>query len=193
MPVRHHPAAQVRADYVAANLAPGAALAVRTHLDFCSVCAIAVQAMDGFSGAESMGAEVARPSGSQRETSRDRRISESLPHPLRATPRGPWRRLSAKAVAAQLEGVSGLGETAWLVEVSRGGRLPGEPHGQLWGGVLLMGSLRAGEAMFSAGDFLDLQGAPVELRAEADALLLLVGDDSWAQPRWQSLLARLKR
>lgn len=186
MPVRHHPSAQVRADYVAATLAPGAALAVRTHLEYCTVCSIAVQAMDGYPEAAGQSTP---PTFGVKPAPQAAAGPHDLPPILQGIPRTPWTHIGGKVRGARLEGVSGLGEAVWLVELAQGGSLASGPPGMMWGVVVLKGAARDQDATFQTGDFVDLTARSLAgARAESNMLLLLVCDDSWGRPIWRRAL-----
>ena len=165
MPLRHHPSAQVRADYATANLSPGAALVVGVHLQFCSVCTIAVQALNGFPP---------QPAPDVFDMAGAGDADARLPPSLQNIPRGPWRSLGPRIFGAPLQGVSGLGEAAWLVEAADGAPLSLSRREGVWGAVVLSGEAQSGEAIFGPGDFVDSAEAPLVRPAIPDKLLLLV-------------------
>lgn len=183
MPLRHHPSAQVRADYTTANLSPGASLAVAVHLQFCTICMIAVQALDGFPQQQApIAPEVEAHDG----------VDDRLPPALQAIRREPWRSIQAKVRGARLQGVSGLGEAAWLIEAAPGARLVlSRPQG-IWGVVFLHGEARNGELRYGPGDFLDAHERPLTRpQIDSKVLLLVVAHEAWGRRRLERLLQRL--
>lgn len=112
-PPEQHPSAQLSADYRVGDITPGAALAIAVHLAACLSCCLAVQ-------------EQAR----RRDEQWTRAIEPgaiaadaALPPMLQGTPRGQWRRVGRGVAAAQLQGVSGLAQSAQLVRAAPGAKL----------------------------------------------------------------------
>lgn len=176
--VRSHPSPALRHDYALGNLAPGAALAMRVHLEFCPVCRLTV---------ESMSAPVsgARAPAETEETARGEAGTAGTPCAELA--KGPWWLLSPLLRIRRFSGVAGLGEAVSLVEARRGASLSPlyAPGVEML--MLLWGCARDGSVQYEAGDFLQL-GARSTLRApsadpETGCCCLVVGDEAWPRSR----------
>lgn len=189
MTATRHPTAQLRSDYAAANIAPGAALAVAVHLEYCPVCAIGTEAMSGpgetlasDAGGEPIGylrRAGARPAAAGGE--------KPLPRPLRGAPLGRWRWLRPGVQVAPIHGVSGFGEAVYLLKAAPGAPAPlaREAVQQL---VVLEGGLHAGEETYGPGDFVDASSrpsTPVTARRPCGCLCLMVTDGSWPLFGWE--------
>jgi anti-sigma factor ChrR (cupin superfamily) len=175
MSIRHHPSPQLRADYVAADLAPGAALAVGAHLELCSACAIQVQALTGLPISAASPPDA--PGGSERWAQE----LVKAPEILRGKPLGPWRWISRGVRGAELHGVSGLGEALWLLHLSPDGRLGAAAVRSLGLLVVLEGALLMGEVLLGPGDLVEALPSGVTLKPDAgqSAICLAASDDAW--------------
>lgn len=178
MPVRHHPSAQVRADYVSGQLSPGSSLAFTAHLQLCSICTIAVEALGGPATELHDGLRAGAASG----------VS------VLQLPRGRSRAVGRKQRAAWLKGVSGVGECVWLLEAQAGARLALASEDGIWGGVVLSGDMRDGEVVLQAGDFFEAGAHPApQPTVQRDAVVLLVTDEAWGRWLWRRLVERTDR
>lgn len=168
MSIRHHPSPQLRADFVAADLSPGAALAVSLHLEVCSACAVQVQALTGMpveAGSLPPPLEGAAP---------------RTPELLRGRPLGPWRWIAPGLKGAELKGVNGLGEAVWLLNASRGAGLPKAAGLSLGLLVVLEGTLKVGGDELGPGDLMEVLDPQVRIQASNKAgVCLVTTDQSW--------------
>lgn len=151
---------------MAANLPPGLTLAVNTHLEFCSVCAIAAQAVAGLVEAP--------PEGARR---RGKREPALLPMPLRGVAHGPWRWIGYGVRAAELRGVSSLGEEVWLLKAGTGARLPFGGERGVGAVVVLEGGFSDGADTFEAGDYIGLDERRLLRPVSGQGCLALVVSD----------------
>jgi putative transcriptional regulator len=173
MSIRHHPSPQLRADYVAADLAPGAALVLGVHLELCSACSIQVQALTG------LPISAASPPDAPADPER---WAEELPRPpeiLRTKALGPWRWISRGVQGAELLGVSGLGESLWLLRLSSGAHLAARACRSIGLLVVLEGAMAMDGDVLGLGDLVETFPPGSELKAEEPAVCLVTSDDAW--------------
>lgn len=170
MPIRHHPSPQLRADYVAADIAPGAALVISLHLELCGACAVQVHALTGMAvdaGAPPLGIES--------------RGGAEVPDLLKGRSLGRWRWISPGVRGAEVESVSGLGEAVWLLEVAAGATLPRRAAAAV--GLLLVidGALDVSSDQLGVGDLLEVTDPGLRMRALQDegGVILVTTDANW--------------
>lgn len=181
MPIRHHPSPQLRADYVAADIAPGAALTVSLHLELCGACAVQVRALTGMAvdaGAPPVGAGAQDAAGA--------------PELLRGRSLARWKWISPGLRGAQVKGVSGLGEAVWLLNAAAGARLPRRAAAAV--GLLLVveGAIQIGSAELTAGDLVEVTDPGVSIKAPRGeaGICLVTTDASWPAFGLERLVGR---
>lgn len=185
--LRHHPSVSMRSDYVSANLAPGAALAIEAHLQMCNVCAIAVDALSGgpATGDTRAIGKARRASFAPRpeftDASGRRHVADDVRGRLsagRPFGRGAW--------LFAVSGVSGLGESTYLVRARSHARL------RLAGAEVLLvldGHFTSSGVTFKAGDFLVLSEAdiPAPVAGDEGCECLIIADDGWPGSPWRRI------
>jgi anti-sigma factor ChrR (cupin superfamily) len=172
----YHPSARLRSEYRLGDIAPGAALAVATHLSACDTCATRVQEPP------SPRQMAWRPSSDVKKP-----LDAALPPLLRDIPRGRWRKVSRGVSVASLHGVSGLGEAVCLLRVGPGADVTLPSQVRIVLGV--SGSARGDFGELSAGDLIELTAAaPATADPQAGWLALVVGDDGLYRGLFDRLL-----
>lgn len=185
MPPSHHPSAEIRSASVAGDIAPGAALAVAMHVEFCPVCAIGMEAMSGMPHKPPRGSAASGQAHlSFAATEVDERPARDPPvvQKLGDRPLGRWRWIWPGLRLAHVGEASGLGEAVYLLRASPGAALPFGAAAGLGPLVVLDGGFTAEGETFRRGDFLDLETrAPPRASAdrEAGCHCLIVTDGTW--------------
>lgn len=150
-------------------MAPGAALAMTIHFETCTVCNVPVEPRGGRTRGEWL---------TLGEAPADDRPSISPG----AGSVGPWRRIGPGLRAADVRGVSGLGEATFLLRLARGAHLPDQRRAGLGQLVILEGGLVAGTERLAPGDFIDFEEqVPTRLQADGrnGCLCLVTTDGTW--------------
>jgi putative transcriptional regulator len=163
----HHPSAEALSDYVRANIAPGAALAIEVHLELCQICAMRLKALEGAANLNGLRpATVDRGAGIQVSRTHGVRglddAEEDLPRTLQGASISEWSSLGSNVRVAAMNGVSGLGEQVYLVRGEPNAQLPFRRGSNAELVVVLNGGFRDRGAVFAAGDLVELDR--VELR-----------------------------
>lgn len=160
-----HPSARLCSEYRIGDIAPGAALAVATHLSACAACATLAEEPEGAADRAWTPAPAAGSS-----------LEAVLPPLLRDISRSPWRNLSHGVSVSALAGVSGLGEAVYLLRARPGAEVPLSDHADIL--LMIDGAADLDAQRLGPGDFVAL-AAPAEALADAElgALALVVGDD----------------
>ncbi|MDB5417754.1 MAG: transcriptional regulator [Phenylobacterium sp.] len=164
-----HPSPQARADYLAGNMAPGAALAMTVHFETCALCNVAVEPCGG----RTLGERLARGEAPADDRSVIGPNAGSV---------GAWRRIGPGLRVADVRAVSGLGEATFVLRLARGAYLPEQRRARFGQLVILEGGLVAGSERLAPGDLIDFEEqAPPRLQADGrdGCLCLVTTDGTW--------------
>lgn len=185
MKINHHISDALLLDYAAGNLSEGWSLAVATHLALCPSCRRTLDAMEGAAGAlldkvvserpvttndwEAMKARITcepvvkdRPSVATRTARHVSPSSAVLPEPLRSYVGGDiadlkWRALGRGAYQIRID--TGDPETqVRLLKIPAGKPVPEHTHDGRELTLVLAGSFRDGNDVFSRGDLEEADG-----------------------------------